>query len=390
MANLSDNRTYFFSSESVGEGHPDKVADTISDAILDAYLTEDAAAKVACETLVTTDRVVIAGEISGQFKNSVDVDAVARQAIKNIGYTHSDVGFDYQTCKIENLLHEQSVDILQGVERGDTLGAGDQGMMFGFACRETDSFMPAPIFYSHALTSGLAKLRKSGELAWARPDAKAQLTMKYDGGKVVGIHTLVLSTQHTPDVEQGQIVADLEEKLFSQVLPREWMAEKPRTYINPTGRFVIGGPHGDSGLTGRKIIVDTYGGMAPHGGGAFSGKDPSKVDRSAAYFARYIAKNIVAAGLAEKMQVQLAYAIGVAEPVSLHLEDFGSAQVDLTKLEEVVRELFPARPGDFIKALDLRRPIYSKTTNYGHFGRNDPDFSWENVDRVDELKRAFS
>ncbi len=384
------SRNYFFSSESVTEGHPDKVADSISDAVLDAYLSEDPDSKVACETLVTTDLVVVAGEIKTNSTKTIDVDSIVRKTVAEIGYNHADLGFNAKTCRIENHLHEQSSDIRQGVERADELGAGDQGMMFGYACRETPELMPAPIAYSHKLTREIARLRKSGELPWARPDAKAQITLEYEDQQPKRVHTLVLSTQHTPEVSQEQIVADVKEKLFAKIIPQEWMTEAPRMYINPTGRFVIGGPHGDCGLTGRKIIVDTYGGMAPHGGGAFSGKDPSKVDRSAAYLARYIAKNIVAAGLADRMQVQLAYAIGVSEPVSLLVEDFGTAKVDLEKLEAVVKELFPTRPGQLVDALKLKRPIYSKTTCYGHFGREDVDFTWEAIDKVDELKRAFN
>jgi len=380
---------YLFSSESVTEGHPDKVADAISDSILDAYIAQDPEAKVACETLVTTDRVVIAGEIKAHLKTPIDADALVRKAVAAIGYTHADIGFDSKTCKIENLLHEQSADIRQGVERPDELGAGDQGMMFGYACRETPELMPAPIALAHRLTRELSRLRKSGELAWLRPDGKAQVTLEYADGKPVGIHTLVLSTQHSPDISQEKLTELIKSELFAKVLPQEWMAKAPRMFINPTGRFVIGGPHGDCGLTGRKIIVDTYGGMAPHGGGAFSGKDPSKVDRSAAYLARYIAKNVVAAGLAARCQVQLAYAIGVPEPVSFHLEDFGSAKVDLVRLEKVLREVFPARPGHFIEVMNLKRPIYSKTTAYGHFGREDPDFSWEKTDKAELLRKEF-
>ncbi len=383
-------RNYFFSSESVTEGHPDKVADSISDAILDAYLIGDPESKVACETMVTTDLVVVAGEIKTLSSQQVDIATIVRKAIADIGYNHKDLGFNSETCRIENYLHEQSSDIRQGVEKSDELGAGDQGMMFGFACRETAELMPAPIAYSHRLTQEIARLRKSGELAWARPDAKAQVTLEYVNGKPCRVHTLVLSTQHSPDVSQEEIAEDIKTKLFAKVIPQEWMRETPRMYINPTGRFVIGGPHGDCGLTGRKIIVDTYGGMAPHGGGAFSGKDPSKVDRSAAYLARYIAKNVVAAGLADRLQVQLAYAIGVSEPVSLLVEDFGTASVDLLKLEKIIRDIFPTRPGRLVEELNLKRPIYSKTTCYGHFGRSDPDFTWEQLDKVDDLKSAFN
>ncbi|MEO5667896.1 MAG: methionine adenosyltransferase, partial [Bdellovibrionota bacterium] len=354
-----------------------------------AYIAQDPEAKVACETLVTTDRVVVAGEIKAHLKTPVDVDALVRKAISEIGYTHADIGFDAKTCKIENILHEQSADIRQGVEREDELGAGDQGRMFGYACRETAELMPAPIALAHRLTRELSRLRKSGEQAWIRPDGKAQVTLEYADGKPVGIHTLVLSTQHSPDISQGKLSELIKSELFAKVLPKEWMAKSPRMFINPTGRFVIGGPHGDCGLTGRKIIVDTYGGMAPHGGGAFSGKDPSKVDRSAAYLARYIAKNVVAAGLADRFQVQLAYAIGVPEPVSFHLEDFGTSKVDLTKLEKVLREIFPARPGHFINTMNLKRPIYRKTTAYGHFGREDADFTWESTDKAALLRKEF-
>ena len=390
MSEVVRARNYFFSSESVTEGHPDKVADSISDAILDAYLAQDPDAKVACETMVTTDLVVVAGEIKAHLSNKIDVDSIVRKTIANIGYNHEDLGFDSKTCRIENHLHEQSSDIRQGVEKSDELGAGDQGMMFGYACTETPELMPAPIAFSHRLTQEIARLRKSGELPWARPDAKAQITLEYQDDRPCKVHTLVLSTQHSPEVSQEEISAQVKEKLFNKMIPSEWMQEEPRMYINPTGRFVIGGPHGDCGLTGRKIIVDTYGGMAPHGGGAFSGKDPSKVDRSAAYLARYIAKNIVAAGIADRLQVQLAYAIGVSEPVSLLVEDFGSSKVDLQKLESVVREIFPTRPGQLVDVLDLKRPIYSKTTCYGHFGRQEPEFTWEMTDKVDDLKNAFN
>jgi S-adenosylmethionine synthetase len=374
----------------VTEGHPDKVADSISDAVLDSFLAQDPDAKIACETLVTTDRVILAGEVKAHLRSAIDLDSVVRSSIEKIGYTHSDIGFDFKTCSIVNYLHEQSADIRQGVERPDELGAGDQGMMFGYACNETPELMPAPIWLAHRLTRELTRLRKSGTLPWLRPDGKAQVTLSYENGKANSVHTVVVSTQHAPEMTSSQIEAAIKSELIDRVLPPEWVARKaPRLFINPTGRFVVGGPHGDSGLTGRKIIVDTYGGMAPHGGGAFSGKDPSKVDRSAAYLARYIAKNVVAAGLAERFQVQLAYAIGVAEPVSISVEDFGSARVDLKRLEKVIREIFPTRPGQFIEALRLKRPIYSKTTNYGHFGREDADFSWEKTDKVEVLRKEF-
>jgi len=374
----------------VTEGHPDKVADSISDAVLDAYLAQDPDAKIACETLVTTDRVVLAGEVKAHLKTPIEVESIVRNAITKIGYTHADIGFDAKTCLISNYLHEQSADIRQGVERPDELGAGDQGMMFGYACTETPELMPAPIWLAHRLTQELTRLRKSGTLPWLRPDGKAQVTMGYENGVPTSVHTVVLSTQHSPDISQAQIEEAIRAELIERILPSDWTkGSMPRLFINPTGRFVIGGPHGDCGLTGRKIIVDTYGGMAPHGGGAFSGKDPSKVDRSAAYLARYVAKNVVAAGLAERFQVQVAYAIGVAEPVSINVEDFGTAKVDLGRLDSVIREIFPMRPGQFIDALKLKRPIYSKTTCYGHFGREDVDFTWEKTDKAEILRKEF-
>ena len=381
---------FLFSSESVTEGHPDKVADRISDSILDAFLEKDPAALVACETLVTTGLVLVAGEITCRSKELPDVQNCVRDAIRDIGYTKLGLGFDADSCAVLNALHSQSPDIRQGVELSNQdVGAGDQGMMFGYATRETPSLMPLPISLAHTLTQQLARKRKSGEAPWLRPDGKAQVTIEYRNSKPDRIHTVVVSTQHDEKVSQGEIQKFVKEHIVAPSLPQELLKGEPVYHINPTGRFVVGGPHGDSGLTGRKIIVDTYGGSAPHGGGAFSGKDPTKVDRSAAYMARYIAKNVVAAGLAERFQVQISYAIGVADPVSVHLEDFGSAKVELKKLEKAIREIFPMKPAQIISSLDLRRPIYKRTTAYGHFGREDQGFAWEKTDRVSDLKRSF-
>jgi S-adenosylmethionine synthetase len=390
---MSASKTTLFSSESVTEGHPDKVADAISDALLDAFLEQDPDSKVACETLVTTGLVILAGEVTSKLKTPIDFQVAAREAIRRIGYVNSGEGFDADSCAVLNAIHHQSADILQGVVGGSEIGAGDQGMMFGFACDETPTLMPAPISLAHRLAERLTEVRKSGELPWVRPDGKTQVSLEYRDGKPFRVHTLVLSTQHADSISQADIRAQIEEKVFRKVVPADWMKPEkdlaPRIFVNPTGRFVIGGPHGDSGLTGRKIIVDTYGGYAPHGGGAFSGKDATKVDRSAAYMARYIAKNVVAAGLAKKFQVQVAYAIGVAEPVSVLCEDFGTGVVDMEKLQRVVRELFPLKPAGLIEHLKLRRPIFSKTTCYGHFGRELPEFTWEKTDKAAELKRAF-
>ncbi len=380
---------HLFTSESVTEGHPDKVADRISDTVLDAFLKEDPAARVACETLVTTGLVVLAGEISTSSKNQINFQNIVRAAITDIGYDDSSLGFSANACSVLNALHEQSQDIAQGVDRGNEIGAGDQGMMFGFANNETKEQMPLCISLAHRLTKRLADLRKNGEIPWLGPDGKSQVTIEYDGFKAQRVHTVVLSTQHAESVSQKEISEVIKKKVIEPVLPKELIQGEPIYHINPTGKFVIGGPHGDCGLTGRKIIVDTYGGYAPHGGGAFSGKDPTKVDRSAAYMARYVAKNIVAAGLASRALIQISYAIGVAEPVSVNLDTFGTSQVDPDKLLKTIRELFPMKPADIIKGLDLRKPIYAKTSAYGHFGRSDVEFPWERTDKAEILKRSF-
>lgn len=380
---------FLFTSESVSEGHPDKVADQISDAILDAILSEDKYARVAAETLVNTGLVLLAGEISTHA--SIDYIEVARQTIKRIGYDSSEIGFDYKTCAVLIAYDKQSVDIAQGVNEGQGLdldqGAGDQGLMFGYACDETSSLMPAPIFYAHRLMQRQADLRKDGRLPWLRPDAKAQVTVRYDRhtGKVLGIDTVVLSTQHHPDISHASLVEAVVEEIIKPVIPAE-LLNNTRYLINPTGRFVIGGPMGDCGLTGRKIIVDTYGGAAPHGGGAFSGKDPSKVDRSAAYAGRYVAKNIVAAGLAKQCLVQVSYAIGMAKPVSIMVDTFGSGLIDEARLIELIERHFDLRPKAIIQELGLLRPIYTRTAVYGHFGREEPDFRWERIDKAETLR----
>ncbi len=381
---------FLFSSESVSEGHPDKVADQISDAILDAILAEDPAARVACETLVSTGLVVISGEITT--KAHINYREVAQDTVRRIGYDNSDIGFDYKSCAILTAINRQSPDIAQGVNEGEGLdldqGAGDQGLMFGYACRETPTLMPFPIFYAHRIMQRQADLRRDGRLPWLRPDAKSQLTVRYVDGKPVAIDTVVVSTQHDADVTHKQIEEAVIEEIIKPVLPAEFINDKIRYLINPTGRFVVGGPHGDCGLTGRKIIVDTYGGAAHHGGGAFSGKDPSKVDRSAAYAGRYVAKNIVAAGLADKAEVQVAYAIGVAKPVSLMVNTFGTGKIADEKIAALVAEHFDLRPKGIVQALDLLRPIYSKTAAYGHFGREEPEFTWEWTDKADALRAA--
>ncbi|MBS1982636.1 MAG: methionine adenosyltransferase [Bdellovibrionales bacterium] len=389
---MANGSQHFFSSESVTEGHPDKVADCVSDTILDAFIAKDPEALVACETLVTTDFVVLAGEIHTTKPVRLDFSELVRGAIRNIGYNSSKEGFNADTCEIVNRLHAQSDDIRQGVIQQDSeIGAGDQGLMFGFACDETTELMPLPISLAHAITAKLTERRKSGAIPWLRPDGKSQVTIEYRDGKPYRVDTIVVSTQHAESVSQEEIHAQVESEILNKVIkPEHRKGAAPKLHINPTGRFVTGGPHGDCGLTGRKIIVDTYGGYAPHGGGAFSGKDPTKVDRAAAYMARYIAKNLVAAGLATKMQVQLAYAIGVADPVSILLEDFGTSKVDLQRLEKVVRELFPMKPREIIRHLDLRKPIYARTTAYGHFGRENAGFTWEKTDKVAELKRSFA
>ncbi|WP_273149856.1 methionine adenosyltransferase [Methylophaga thiooxydans] len=379
---------YLFTSESVSEGHPDKVADQISDAILDEILRQDPRARVACETLIKTGAAVIAGEITTSAW--VDLEDVVRRTITDIGYNSSDVGFDGQTCAVMSLIGKQSGDIAMGVDRDteENQGAGDQGLMFGYASNETDVLMPAPITYAHRLVKRQAHIRKSGELSWLRPDAKSQVTFVYENGKPVGIDAVVLSTQHSPDISQKDLQEAVMEHIIKPVLPEAWLSAKTQIHINPTGQFIIGGPVGDAGLTGRKIIVDTYGGMARHGGGAFSGKDPSKVDRSAAYAGRYVAKNIVAAGLADRCEIQVSYAIGVAEPTSISVETFGTGKIAQDQLVALVREHFDLRPVGLIKMLDLIKPIYQPTAAYGHFGREDADFSWEKTDMADVLRDA--
>jgi len=376
------NKDFLFTSESVTEGHPDKVADQISDAILDEVLRQDPAGRVACETLVKTGMAIIAGEITTSCY--VDMPRVVRETIRKIGYTSSDIGFDWETCAVITAIEKQSPDIAMGVDKKDQ-GAGDQGMMFGFACNETDALMPAPIYYAHKITKKLAELRKNNKLPFLRPDGKSQVTFEYKNGVPVAIQTIVVSTQHTPDVKQAMLKDAVISDVIEAVVPKSLRQGKIKYWINPTGRFVIGGPMGDAGVTGRKIIVDTYGGMGRHGGGAFSGKDPSKVDRSAAYFARYIAKNIVAAGLASRCEVQLAYAIGVADPVSIMVDTFGTGTTDDETIVQAVRQEFSAKPRDIIERLKLLRPIYAKTAAYGHFGRNEPDFSWELSDAAKSL-----
>jgi S-adenosylmethionine synthetase len=373
-----------FTSESVTQGHPDKMADQISDAVLDAVLAQDTSGRVACETVLKTGFVALAGEITTTAR--IDYPDLVRRVVREIGYVDAAWGFDAETCAVLCAVEQQSPDIAMGVDARDNkdVGAGDQGMMFGYACRETESLMPAPISYAHALTRGLARLRESGELPWLRPDGKAQVSVEYDGtaGRPLRIPAVVVSTQHSEEVTQEQIRSDLLERLVRKELPEELLDKETVFHINPTGRFVIGGPMGDAGLTGRKIIVDTYGGMGRHGGGAFSGKDPTKVDRSAAYMARYIAKNVVAAGLADRCELQLAYAIGVAEPVSVQVETFGTGQADEGKISKAIREIFALTPRGIIESLDLLRPIYRKTAAYGHFGRSEPEFTWERTDQV--------
>ena len=378
--------SHLFTSESVAEGHPDKIADQISDAILDAILRKDPQARVACETLVKTGFVVLAGEVTTSAW--VDVDELVRKVIVDIGYNSSELGFDGNTCGVLNAIGKQSSDIAQGVDRlaAEDQGAGDQGLMFGFATNETDVLMPAPITYAHRLVQRQAMVRKSHTLPWLRPDAKSQVTFRYQNGKPVGIDAVVLSTQHSPEVSQKDLIEAVMELIIKPTLPAHWLDEKTQYHINPTGNFVIGGPVGDCGLTGRKIIVDTYGGMARHGGGAFSGKDPSKVDRSAAYAGRYVAKNIVAAGLADRCEIQVSYAIGVAEPTSISIDTFGTGKISDHKITELVRQHFDLRPYGIVKMLDLIRPIYLKTAAYGHFGREDADFTWEKTDRADALR----
>ncbi len=373
---------YIFTSESVTEGHPDKMADQISDAVLDAIIAQDPVGRVACETLLTTGLIVVGGEITTSCY--VDIPRIARETVKAVGYTRAKYGFDYETCAVITAIDEQSPDIAMGV---DNLGAGDQGLMFGYACRETEELMPLPIMLAHRLVQKLATLRKAGRLDYLRPDGKSQVSVRYVDGQPVSVETVVISTQHSPDVESSRIRTDIIEEVILPTIPAH-LLDRTRAvfHVNPTGRFVTGGPMGDTGLTGRKIIVDTYGGACPHGGGAFSGKDPTKVDRSACYMARHVAKNIVAAGLAERAMVQVAYAIGVVDPVSIMVETFGTGKVQNPKLEEMVRRHFDFTPVGIIKYLNLRRPIYKKTAAYGHFGRNEPEFTWERIDRVKDLR----
>ncbi|MFH2012549.1 MAG: methionine adenosyltransferase [Pseudomonadota bacterium] len=379
---------FLFTSESVTEGHPDKIADQISDSVLDAIIEQDPKGRVACETMVTTGIAIIAGEITTSCY--VDIPQIVRETIREIGYNDSSMGFDWETCAVITSIDQQSPDIALGVNSfdGKEQGAGDQGLMFGYACDETPEFMPMPIAYAHKLTKRMARVRKEGILDFLRPDGKSQVTIEYVDDKPVRVDTVVISSQHTPDVKYQILIEGIIEEVIKKVFPKDLLDEKTKYYINPTGRFVVGGPQGDCGLTGRKIIVDTYGGQGSHGGGCFSGKDPSKVDRSASYMARYVAKNLVAAGLARRCEVQLAYAIGVAEPVSVMINTNGTSVISPDKIAEIVKENFSLKPAGIIKSLDLLRPIYKKTSCYGHFGRMDPDFSWEKTDKVDTLKKA--
>jgi S-adenosylmethionine synthetase len=383
-----DSRSYIFSSESVSEGHPDKVADQVSDAILDAIIDQDPRARVACETMVTTGMAVIAGEITTSAV--VDYAKIARETIREIGYNDSAMGFDWETCAVLTSIDKQSPDISMGVTEGEGMfkdqGAGDQGIMFGYACRETEQLMPMPILLAHQLVEKLSRERKTGVLHFLRPDSKSQVSVRYEGDRPVYVDTVVISSQHAPDVTHDAIKEGIVELVIKKVIPPHLMDDKTRIFVNPTGRFVVGGPMGDCGLTGRKIIVDTYGGAGRHGGGAFSGKDPSKVDRSAAYMGRYVAKNLVASGICEKCEVQVAYAIGVAEPVSVMVNTFGTGKVEEGKMAQVVREVFDLRPRAIIEQLDLLRPIYRKTAAYGHFGRELPEFTWERTDKVAAIR----
>jgi len=379
---------FIFTSESVSEGHPDKIADQVSDAVLDALLEQDPSSRVACETMVKTGMVVLAGEITTSAW--VDTEELVRNVVRDIGYDDPNIGFDWESCAVLTAIGKQSPDIALGVDEGGNheQGAGDQGLMFGYASNETDVFMPAPITYAHRLVQRQAEVRKNKTLPWLRPDAKSQVSFRYENSKPVAIDAVVLSTQHSPDIGAKQIHEAVMDEIILHTLPKEWLHKDTKYYINPTGQFIIGGPVGDCGLTGRKIIVDTYGGMARHGGGAFSGKDPSKVDRSAAYMCRYVAKNIVAAGLAERCEIQVSYAIGVAEPTSISIETFGTGKIDEARLVEIVREHFDLRPKGLIVMLDLLKPIYRRTASYGHFGRDDSSFTWERTDKVDLLRDA--
>ena len=383
---MSNN--YTFTSESVSEGHPDKVADQISDAVLDALLAQDPRSRVACETMVKTGMVILAGEVTTDAW--VDLEALVRKVVCDIGYDNGDIGFDGQSCAVLNAIGKQSADIAMGVDEGDDheQGAGDQGLMFGYASNETDVLMPAPITYAHLLVKRQAEIRKNKTLPWLRPDAKSQVTFRYENNKPVAIDAVVLSTQHSPEISVKALHEAVMDEIILPVLPKEWLHKDTKYFINPTGQFIIGGPVGDCGLTGRKIIVDSYGGMARHGGGAFSGKDPSKVDRSAAYMARYVAKNIVAAGLAERCELQVSYAIGVAEPTSISIETFGTGKISEDRLVQIVRDIFDLRPKGLIAMLGLLKPIYQTTASYGHFGRTEDSFSWEKTDKVDALKDA--
>ncbi len=383
---MSNN--YTFTSESVSEGHPDKVADQISDAVLDALLAQDPRSRVACETLVKTGMVILAGEVTTNAW--VDLEALVRKVVCDIGYDHGDIGFDGQSCAVLNAIGKQSADIVMGVDEGDDheQGAGDQGLMFGYASNETDVLMPAPITYSHLLVKRQAEVRKNKTLPWLRPDAKSQVTFRYENNKPVAIDAVVLSTQHSPEIATKALHEAVMDEIILPILPKEWLHKDTKYFINPTGQFIIGGPVGDCGLTGRKIIVDSYGGMARHGGGAFSGKDPSKVDRSAAYMARYVAKNIVAAELAERCEIQVSYAIGVAEPTSITVETFGTGKISEDRLVQIIRDIFDLRPKGLIAMLGLLKPIYQTTAAYGHFGRTEDSFSWEKTDKVDALKDA--
>ena len=380
---------YLFTSESVSAGHPDKMADQVSDAVLDAILEKDKDARVACETMVKTGMVILAGEVTTSAY--VDIESIVRDVVTDIGYKSSDVGFDGNTCAVINAIGQQSPDIAMGVDRGDkeSQGAGDQGLMFGYASNETDVLMPAPLTYAHRLVKRQADLMKSGALPWLRPDAKSQVTFRYVDNKPVSVDAVVLSTQHDPDISLADLQEAIMEEVIKKELPAEWLNADTKYHINPTGQFIIGGPVGDCGLTGRKIIVDTYGGMARHGGGAFSGKDPSKVDRSAAYAGRYVAKNIVAAGLAERCEIQVSYAIGVAEPTSISIDTFGTGTIEDSKIEALVRENFDLRPYGIVTMMDLIQPIYRQTASYGHFGRDDIDLPWEKTDKIEALKASL-